>query len=110
MGLSTADDEEEDEARGAATGVLRVASRRRVGAAARRRVGAAARGRAIDRAVDEADMTTMCEIRFFSATNIASRMIANRACILPVLLCQLTRISFLIQRVTICVTESHTRK
>lgn len=102
MGLSTADDEEEDEARGAATGVLRVASRRRV--------GAAARGRAIDRAVDEADMTTMCEIRFFSATNIASRMIANRACILPVLLCQLTRISFLIQRITIYVTESHTRK
>ena len=103
MGLSTAadDDEEEEEARGAATEVLRVASRRRVGAA---------RGRAIDRAVDEADMTTMCEIRFFSATNIASRMIANRACILPVLLCQLTRISFLIQRITICVTESHTRK
>ena len=50
MGLSTAadDNEDEEEARGAATGVLRVASRRRV--------GAAAQGRAIDRAVDEADI------------------------------------------------------
>ena len=48
MGLSTAaDEEEEEEARGAATGFLRVASRRR---------GGATRGRAIDRAVDEADI------------------------------------------------------